>query len=166
MKSILAVLVIAAGVAAWYWFSRPQPVAARPQQPTRHLAPAGTYFLTQRVSFPTDAGVISYAEGTRVHAVAENGGKMHVRAEEHEFDVEKAKLTNDLDIAAAAARRDAGTRKKYEAWAREQQAALAHQRQTEAEAIERAEASRRAHAPPPMGSTPNPLDRGPYHQHP
>lgn len=99
-------------------------------------------------------------------AVAESGDKMHVRAEDREFDVEKSKLTNDLYIAAAAAQRDTGTRKKYEAWARQQQAAVAQQRKAEAEAIEHGEASRRAHAPPPMGSTPNPLDRGPYHQKP
>lgn len=162
MRAVIAAVAVIGLIGGWYWYTRPQPVAL----PVRHLAPAGTLFLTQRVSLATDAGVISFAEGTRVQAIAETGDKVHVRTEGRDLDVEKTKLTNDLDIAAAAAQRDAGARKKFEAWSRQQQAAVAQQRQAEAEAVERADAYRRAHAAPPMGSTPNPLDRGPYQQHP
>lgn len=76
---------------------------------------------------------------------------MHVRADEREFDVDRAKVTNDLDIAAAVAQRDAGSRKRFEAWARQQQAAVVQHRQVEAAEIERAEAARRAIKLPPMG---------------
>jgi hypothetical protein len=160
MKQIVIVIaVIAASIGIWYWYTRPQPVVAP------RLAPPGVYFLVQHVSVTTVAGVIGFPEGTRVKLVREEGDKMRVTDGTTEIDVEKRKVTNDLDVAGAAARRDAASLRKFEAWTRQQKNALAKQRQQEAEDVERAERLRRQRALPPIGTTPNPLDRPAYNPH-
>ncbi len=157
MKQILIVIaVVAAGIGVWYWDPRPQPVVA----PTRRLAPPGIYFLVQRISLTSDSGVQSFAPGTRVQAVSDSGKTMRVREGSIEFDVDRKKLTNDLDIAATAAKGDAASRQRFEAWVRHQKALRERQRQLEAQAVEKAERARKARQAIPR--TPNPLDKGSY----
>lgn len=141
----------------WYWYTRPVVNAQR-------LAPPGVYFLVQRLSLTTDHGIIALSEGTRVRLIRENGSTMRVTTGTDEFEVERDTLTNDLDIAEAVARRDAAGRLKFEQWRRGQKALQAKHRQLEALEIERTEEMRRRRALPPIGSTPGPLDRGPYHR--
>jgi hypothetical protein len=76
----------------------PIPVATVAPAPARNLAPPGTYFLIQRVSFMTDSGVIGDSPGTKVTMVAP-GNPMKVTDGQNQFDVSASQVTNDLDIA-------------------------------------------------------------------
>jgi hypothetical protein len=73
---------------------------ANPASPTasRHLAPEGVYYLLQRVSAVTDAGIVGFPAGTRVERISESDGNLKVKAGEDEFEVEKSLLTNNLDV--------------------------------------------------------------------
>ena len=108
--------------------------------PIRHLAPEGTYFLLQFVSITTPSGVVGLPPGTKITALAKDETSFKVSdADDHAFLVTQPQITNDLDLAAAAARRDAAIQwriqdqiateaRKYEEdqakrWAEEQNAA-------------------------------------------
>jgi hypothetical protein len=114
-------------------------VAPKPT-PVRHLAPEGTYFLLQFVSITTPSGVVGLPPGTKITALARDQTSFKVSdADDHAFLVMQSQITNDLDLAAAAARRDAALQsriqnqiateaRKYEEeqakrWAQEQNAA-------------------------------------------
>ena len=108
--------------------------------PVRHLAPEGTYFLLQFVSITTPFGVVGLPPGTKITALARDDTSFKVSdADDHPFLVTQSQITNDLDLAAAAARRDAAVQwriqnqiatevRKYDEeqakrWAEEQNAA-------------------------------------------
>jgi hypothetical protein len=76
------------------------------------LAPEGVYYLVEYVPVTTDTGVIGYRAGTQVQYVGMRGDKVAVRAEEREFVVAGDKLTNDLDLAELAGRRDAESQRQ------------------------------------------------------
>ncbi len=76
--------------------------------PVRHLAPEGTYFLLQFASITTPSGVVGLPPGTKITALAQYDTSFKVSdADDHAFLVTQSQITNDLDLAAAAARRDA-----------------------------------------------------------
>ena len=114
-------------------------VAPKPT-PVRHLAPEGTYFLLQFVSITTPSGVVGLLPGAKITALAHYDASFKVSdADDHVFVVTESQITNDLDLAAAAARRDAAVQwriqnqiaaeaRKYDEeqakrWAQEQNAA-------------------------------------------
>jgi hypothetical protein len=84
----------------------PVSTSVNPPLPTRHLAPAGTFFLTERVSIATQFGVKGIAPGSRVTFVRANEENFNVTDGETEFTVKKSQLTNDLDQAKAMATAD------------------------------------------------------------
>src|SRR5437870_8117521 len=90
-------------------------VAPKPT-PVRHLAPEGTYFLLQFVSITTPSGVVGLPPGTRITTVTHRGELFEVSdADDHVFQVMESQMTNDVDLAAAAARRDATLQRRREA---------------------------------------------------
>jgi hypothetical protein len=114
-------------------------VAPKPA-PARHLAPEGTYFLLQYVSITTPSGIVGLPPGAKITALTHRDMSLKVSdADDHVFLVTEPQITNDLDLAAAAARRDAAVQfriqnqiaaeaRKYDAeqakvWAEEQNAA-------------------------------------------
>jgi hypothetical protein len=114
-------------------------VTSKPPR-VRHLAPEGSYFLLQFVSITTQFGVVGLPPGTRITRVAHRGELFDVSdANDHVFQVTESQITNDVDLAAAAARRDAALQRHREAeiaadirkydeeqakqWAREEDAA-------------------------------------------
>ena len=72
----------------------------------KRFAPNGTYFMTRRVSKMTSDGVLALPPGTRVRLVGAAGKKMTVETADGKFEVTDDQVTNDLDLAAAAARSD------------------------------------------------------------
>ena len=114
-------------------------VAPKPV-PARHLAPEGTYYLLQYVSITTPSGIVGLPPGVKITARTRRDTSLEVSdADDHVFLVTEPQITNDLDLAAAAARRDAAAQfrvqnqiaaesRKYDAeqaklWAEEQNAA-------------------------------------------
>src|SRR5205823_5470830 len=100
----------------------------------------GTYFLLQFVSITTPSGVVGLPPGTKITALARDKTSFKVSdADDHAFFVTQSQITNDHDLAAAAARRDTALQsqiqnqiatesRKYEEeqakrWAEEQMAA-------------------------------------------
>ena len=154
---VIVALLVVAGGGVWYWYSRPKP-------DTHRYAPAGVYFLTHRVSLTSSTGVRGFPPGTCVRLVSERGDTLRVREGDTEMDIARNRLTNDLDIAEAAARTDTASLRRFEAWRRHQQVALGTQHRKEALDIEYLEKLQRSRALPLIGSTPSPLDRGPYNR--
>ena len=104
-------------------------VSANPSLPSapRRLAPDGVFYLLKNVSVTTDSGVMGFAPGTRVDRVGESDGKLKVKAGDQEFEVDKSSVTNDLDIAALAARQDNQSQAALAAWQNGQEAQVAKQ---------------------------------------
>ncbi|MGC3989182.1 MAG: hypothetical protein QM796_05775 [Chthoniobacteraceae bacterium] len=75
-------------------------VSATPAAP--NLAPAGIYFLTQRISMMTDSGIQAFPPGTKLTKLA-NG---HYQADSTELTLQPSQVTNDLDVAAALSKAD------------------------------------------------------------
>ena len=77
----------------------PEPLAIAPPTPQKNLAPAGTFYIVQRVTVTTDSGITGIAPGTRVTMVSP-GPPMQVSDGQNQFAVQPEQVTNDLDIAA------------------------------------------------------------------
>jgi hypothetical protein len=84
--------------------AKPTPVRPVAQEP--RLAPEGTFFLLQRASLPIDSGVIGFAPGTKVTLVEQGDSDSTVTDGQYQFKVPSSQLTNDLDLAASAAKAD------------------------------------------------------------
>lgn len=78
---------------------------AKPTPPPLPPPPEGVYFLKERVSVTTDAGVRSHAAGTRVTKTGENLGLMVVTDGKTSFAVESGKLTRDMALVEAIRRK-------------------------------------------------------------
>jgi hypothetical protein len=78
---------------------QPVPIAIAPPTPRKNLAPAGTFYVIQRISLTTDSGITGIAPGTRLTMVSP-GPPMRVTDGQNEFEVQPEQVTNDLDIAA------------------------------------------------------------------
>src|SRR5437764_586283 len=84
------------------------PVGAAKPSRIQRLAPEGTYFLLQYVAVSTATGVIGEAAGTTVKLAKRDGSTLEVADPENRvFRVDESQVTNDVDLATAAARRDA-----------------------------------------------------------
>ena len=125
--SLISVVLIALSVLALrYYRTRPRlatttPIAAQPL-PTktdppvvapqqRRLAPAGVFFLTERVALAMKSGVVAFAPGTCVRVVSTNGDIFRVTDGTTTLDVSREKLTDDLDQAATLAQSDCESQK-------------------------------------------------------
>jgi hypothetical protein len=96
----------------------------RPAHTVHHrLAPEGTVYLIEYVSTPTNSGVIGYPPGTRLRLVHDQGDSMTVTTEGRTFNVPGGVVTNDLDLAALAARRDAESQRQIVAMVADQRVA-------------------------------------------
>ncbi|MFL6542618.1 MAG: hypothetical protein ACJ8I9_05585, partial [Chthoniobacterales bacterium] len=82
-------------------------VPAPPIVDHRHLASPGTLFLLQRQSVTTGSGVTGFPPGTKVHLLKDSGDTMIVSADTAQLTVPSDAVTNDVDLGALAARRDA-----------------------------------------------------------
>lgn len=146
-----------------------------PAEPTpRPLAPAGVYYLVQRVSVTTDGGVTAFNPGTRVDFVSGNDAIYRVKVGAVEFDVSVNSVTNDLERAAevvlghnAAIASASLYRAQQHAGAQERENELNKQKRAEWEDAERAR-KRVASAPinpkTYSNSASNPLNRKAYDQ--
>ena len=74
--------------------------------PTVDLAPAGTYFLLQRVSVTSDSGIIGISPGTKVTLISTSSTGMHVTDGQNQFDVGTSQVTNDFGIARQTLKTD------------------------------------------------------------
>ena len=83
----------------------PKPV---PTAPPRRLAPDGTFFVTQYVSVRTPNGVAGFEPGRQVKFVGVDEAKQLLIVTDGEYQAELGpmQLTNDLDLAVLAQRRD------------------------------------------------------------
>ena len=104
---LFLLLVVAVGL--WFFW----PVPARPTKPPSvKLAPEGIFFLTEYVSISNEDGVCGFPAGTKVTRLEDLGDSLRVRnSTGATLKVLKQKLTNDLDIAETASRRDAQVQK-------------------------------------------------------
>ncbi len=78
--------------------TKPNVPPANPAPVTLPPPPEGVYFLSERVSVTTDAGVRSYAAATRVTKTGENLGLFVVSDGKTSFSVESGKLTRDMAL--------------------------------------------------------------------
>ena len=77
--------------------------------PRQVFAPAGVFFLTERVALQRSAGIIAFVPGTAVRVLSDGAGTVHVTDGKVNFDVAKQKLTNDVQRAAALSGNDLTT---------------------------------------------------------
>ena len=110
MKKLLAVIILAGlgymGYVKWpeikgmipWGQTTPEP-APQTQAPPA-VAPAGTYYLLQRISVTTDTGILGMPPGTKVTVVSTTAGGMRVTDGQNQFNVDASQVTNDLAVAA------------------------------------------------------------------
>lgn len=137
----------------------------RPSEQHR-LAPPGVLYLIEGISVTTNEGVTGLWPGTRFHVIEDRGETIVVTNGATNLAVPADKLTNDLDIAELASRRDAKAQRdlanylveqrRIDEASREKQGEVFDQRQREASARRTAAAVAR------KGS--NPLERGAYNE--
>ena len=70
---------------------------------TTSIAPSESVFLTERVGVKTHSGVTGLPSGTALHVVSANGDTSQVTNGTLTFDVPRAKLTTDANLAARLA---------------------------------------------------------------
>ena len=83
-------------------------IADGPAQPgEKHLAPVGTFYMTERVTKVTPSGIIAVnpAESVRLMEQLPNQ-KMKVLRGADVFEVKTAQVTNDLDVAREVEKKD------------------------------------------------------------
>ena len=76
----------------------------------KHYAPANTFYMVERVSVPSDTGVVAAVPGEKVELVKRNPDgtmkvKIWVKTQTYNFDVKESQVTNDLDLAREAERK-------------------------------------------------------------
>ncbi len=128
MKNLLVMIGVAVaaifGYAQWQKWNTPPPapvVVATPTPtpipvptpavkptPERHLTPEGAFALVDYVSVHTKTGVIGLEPGQIVKFVSANKttGTLRVTDGTYQVDVKPDQITNDLDLARIAQRRD------------------------------------------------------------
>ena len=114
----------------------PVPTPTPPPTPTpvvHHYAPEGTYFVTEDITVRLKAGLAGIVAGTPVKMLKDNGDTLHVTDTTNEFDVKKSQVTNDIDIAAAIARRAAAAGAAADAATAAQEAILQKQQSEQIE---------------------------------
>ena len=88
-----------------------------PATPSRRLAPDGTFFVTQYVSVRTPNGVAGFEPGRQVKFVGLDEAKQLLIVTDGEYQAELGpmQLTNDLDLAVLAQRRDQASQQQLAA---------------------------------------------------
>lgn len=78
----------------------PQANATSAEKPQPRIAPDGVFYLTQRASMMTDAGIAGLPPGTQVRRISQDAKGIEIQAANGlKMFVSEDKLTNDLDIA-------------------------------------------------------------------
>jgi hypothetical protein len=140
----------------------PSPLGAQAPLISRHLAPDGTFFLTQRVSVKTASGIIGFAAGSQVTFVARQGESVRVTDGTTEVVVQQSQLTNDLDVAREIAAADLKVQAQVSEFIAQQ-----HRDDERHRAEQQAELVREQQSRTPRPSAPhwaNPLDRPAYNR--
>jgi hypothetical protein len=117
--------------------STPVPTPPPPPPETRRLAPPGVLYVIQYASVRTASGVVGFVPGARVRLVKDKGDTITVSDGTLKADVPVDNLTNDLDLAALAARRDAQSQDMLTKFLTGQQALAQAQRDQQGEAYDR-----------------------------
>lgn len=120
----------------------PTPVPTPPPPPTptpkptptpivHRYAPDGMFYLTDDVTVPLKSGLRGVVAGTPVRLLKDTGDTMQVTDGQQQFEIRKAQVTNDLDIAAIVQRRAAATELQSETYRAQQEAELIKQQQAD-----------------------------------
>lgn len=103
----------------------------RRTDPHPPLAAPNVYFTLTYLSVRTRSGITGLGAGTQVVCVKDEGPVLLVKFGNLEFEVKRQQVTNDLDVAAIAARNDAEAQQALAAYmAQQQQQAIKHQDDT------------------------------------
>ncbi len=79
-----------------------------PGPPTEvRRTPEGVFYVKKYFSVTTADGIFGVRPGSKVETVEDRGSTLLVRSGADEFEIPKSHLTDELDVAAAAARADA-----------------------------------------------------------
>ena len=109
-----------------------QPNATSAEKPQPRIAPDGVFYLTQRASMMTDAGIAALPPGTQVWRISQDAKGIEIQATNGlKMFVSEDKLTNDLDIAERIAA-DYENEQRAGALARAEQTKLATAKQLQA----------------------------------
>ena len=106
----------------------PTPVAHR-------YAPEGVFYVTEDVNVKLKGGMMGVAAGTEVKMIKDNGDVAQVSDGTTQFDIKKSQMTNDLDVAAAIAKRTQAADQASDAFRAEQEAIAAKQERDRLEYI-------------------------------
>ena len=98
-----------------------------------HYAPEGVFYLTEDATVRLKAGLKGVVAGTPVKLVKDGGDTLQVTDGQDQFEVKKAQVTNDLDIAAKIARQSASQEAASENFRAQQEAALLRQQHDQVE---------------------------------
>ena len=157
-----AIALLAAGAGAYRYSHSSVPMVAKPAIERRHLAPAGIFFLLERVAVTTPGGVTGFAPGTKVKVVRDDGDSMLITANGIQVKVSPLVLTNDMDMGALATRQDVQSQLALQqAMARE--VALAREAEGKANANYSAEQAKLPRRTTVLGGQTR-LDQGAYHE--
>ena len=139
-----------------------------PPLPEQHrLAPEGTFYLMERVVVKTDSGVTGFAPGTRVKLIEDRGETLFVKNDDNiRFEAPSDKVTNDLDLAALAAKQDAQSQRLLAQDMEERMAAYRRGKEAEIPIYDQQQrqVQARADAAAIAAKGNNPLDREAYHE--
>jgi hypothetical protein len=143
-------------------------VAVGQSQEQHRLSPPGIFYLVQRVSVKTNSGVVGYAPGTRVKLIEERGDRLLVTDGESKIEVDGDKVTNDMDLAELAAKKDERSQQAIQEYFKSQQAAYRAEREKEKPSIEHMQREMEAHSSVAQTTAPkehiSPLDKGAYNE--
>lgn len=78
----------------------------------KRLAPLGTYYMVDRVSVETKDGIIAVVPGDEVKVLKRTGDRLKVTIGKVDFEVKEAQVTNDLDVAQAAEKKEFARRSR------------------------------------------------------
>jgi hypothetical protein len=72
----------------------------------KRLAPLGTLYMVERVSVETKNGIIAVVPGDEVKVLKRTGDRLKVTIGKVDFEVKEIQVTNDLDVAQAAEKKE------------------------------------------------------------
>jgi hypothetical protein len=72
----------------------------------KRLAPLGTLYMVERVSVETKNGIIAVVPGDEVKVLKRTGDRLKVTIGKVDFEVKETQVTNDLDVAQAAEKKE------------------------------------------------------------
>jgi hypothetical protein len=72
----------------------------------KRVAPAGVLYMLERVSAETKNGIMAVVPGDEVKVLKRNGNTIRVAIGAAEFEVKESQVTNDLDTAREAEKKE------------------------------------------------------------